>query len=85
MQAECLHWSSKCACIASVRPKGQAIRAIREARGMSIRALQSETGLNRGYLSRLERGLVREPGEQQVRRVATALRVPVDVITEETP
>ncbi|WP_172384762.1 helix-turn-helix transcriptional regulator [Streptomyces sp. MNP-20] len=71
--------------MASVKPNGQAIRAIREARGMSIRGLQSETGLDRGYLSRLERGLIREPGEQQVRRVATALHVPVDVITEETP
>lgn len=50
---------------------------------MSLRVLQEATGINRGYLSRLERGQIRRPGEQQVRRVATALRVPIDAITDE--
>lgn len=50
---------------------------------MSLRALQNETGLHRGYLSRLERGLIREPAAETVRKVATALSVPTDAITHE--
>ncbi|WP_255951613.1 helix-turn-helix domain-containing protein [Streptomyces odontomachi] len=67
----------------AVRPNGPAIRAIREARNMSLRALEQQTGLNRGYLSRLERGHIREPDDGPVRKVATALSVPTDAITHE--
>ncbi|MBO0804259.1 MAG: helix-turn-helix transcriptional regulator [Nocardiopsaceae bacterium] len=53
---------------------------------MSLRTLQAETGLNRGYLSRVERGLIRQPAPTTVLTVASALRVPPDAIThEETP
>ncbi|MFD9905598.1 helix-turn-helix domain-containing protein [Streptomyces sp. NPDC059063] len=61
------------------------IRALREAKSLGLRELARRADLNPGYLSRLERGLIREAGDRQVQRVATALRVPVDVITEETP
>ncbi len=50
---------------------------------MSLRALEQQTGLNRGYLSRLERGHIREPDDGPVRKVATALSVPTDAITHE--
>lgn len=50
---------------------------------MSLRELQAKTGLNRGYLSRLEREQIRDSGEEQVRKVATALQVPPDLITHE--
>lgn len=50
---------------------------------MSLRGLQEASGLDRGYLSRLERGRIRRPGKQQVQRVATALNVPLYVITDE--
>jgi len=66
-----------------VKPNGPVIRAIRKARKVSLRWLQDETGLDRGYLSRMERGLIQESGDQQVERVATALNVPPDVITQE--
>jgi transcriptional regulator with XRE-family HTH domain len=66
-----------------VRPNGRAIRAIREAQKLSLRALQQETGLNRGYLSRLERGYIRKPADGPVFKVATALNVPPDAITHE--
>lgn len=59
------------------------MRAIREARNLSLRALQAETGLNRGYLSRMERGQIETAGDLKVQRVATALNVPTDVITFE--
>lgn len=57
------------------------MRAIREARNMSLRTLQQKTGLNRGYLSRMERGLIRESDAEPVRKVATALAVSPDAIT----
>lgn len=50
---------------------------------MSLRALQTATGLNRGYLSRMERGLIRQPAENHVRAVAGALDVPPEAITHE--
>ncbi|GAA4705451.1 helix-turn-helix domain-containing protein [Streptomyces youssoufiensis] len=39
-----------------MKPNGAAIRAIREAKGHGLRDLERRTGLDRGYLSRLERG-----------------------------
>lgn len=44
------------------------------------------TGLNRGYLSRLERDHIQDVGSDQVRRVAKALRVEEDLLiaTEES-
>ncbi|MGW6454982.1 helix-turn-helix domain-containing protein [Streptomyces sp. NPDC055078] len=57
------------------------MRAIRTAQNMSLRALQQKTGLNRGYLSRLERGLITESASTRVREVATALDVPTEAIT----
>lgn len=65
-----------------MRPNGQAIKAIRKARKLSLRALQDMTGLNRGYLSRLERGLIHQAGEP-VLKVAGALDVAPEAITHE--
>ncbi|MFD9603254.1 helix-turn-helix domain-containing protein [Streptomyces sp. NPDC059970] len=66
-----------------MRPNGRAIRAIRQAQNLSLRALQQTTGLDRGYLSRMERGLIRKPADDPVLKVATALKVPPDAITHE--
>ncbi|WP_437090119.1 helix-turn-helix domain-containing protein [Streptomyces sp. enrichment culture] len=62
------------------------IRGIREGRNMSLRELEAQTGLNRGYLSRLEREQVGDCGSEQVRRVAEVLRVSEDLLidTEES-
>ncbi|WP_275462111.1 helix-turn-helix domain-containing protein [Streptomyces noursei] len=64
-------------------PNGSAIRAIREAQKMSIRALSQRTGLNRGYLSRLERCQIREAADARVTAVAEALGVPTAAITHQ--
>ena len=66
-----------------MRPNGDAIRALRRARNLSLRALATQTGRNRGYLSRLERGLIRESGA--VSAIAEALDVPTTAITHESP
>lgn len=41
------------------------------------------TGFNRGYLSRLERGHIREPDEDHIRTVADALNVAPEAITHQ--
>ncbi|WP_344569002.1 helix-turn-helix transcriptional regulator [Streptomyces axinellae] len=62
------------------------MRAIREARKVSLRELAALTGLDRGYLSRIERGQVREPAVDRVLSIATALGVsPAAITHEETP
>ena len=65
----------------SVTPNGEAIRAIREAQKLSIRALSRKTGLDRGYLSRLERGHIRHPADSTVEAIAAAMRVSTSAIT----
>ncbi|QQC89870.1 helix-turn-helix domain-containing protein [Streptomyces alfalfae] len=66
-----------------MKPNGPLIRAIRRGRKLSIRELQAKTGLDRGYLSRIEREQIHDIGDAQVRKVATALQVPEDLITDE--
>lgn len=39
------------------------------------------TGLERGYLSRVERGLIQSPSDETVRKVANALKVTPEAIT----
>ncbi|MFD7884034.1 helix-turn-helix domain-containing protein [Streptomyces bauhiniae] len=70
-----------------MRPNGQAIRAFRLARNVSIRQMEAQTGLNRGYLSRLERGRIRDTSVEKVQRVATVLDISPDLLEskEKTP
>ncbi|MGW0566137.1 helix-turn-helix domain-containing protein [Streptomyces tauricus] len=63
-----------------MRPNGQAIRAFRIARRVSIRQMEEQTGLNRGWLSRLERGEIRTTAESRVRQVATVLDIDPDLL-----
>lgn len=69
-----------------MKPNGRMIRGIRQGRNLSLRELEAKSGLNRGYLSRLETGQVQDVGSEQVRRVAEALRVEEDLLidTEES-
>ncbi|MFJ6348597.1 helix-turn-helix domain-containing protein [Streptomyces sp. NPDC092046] len=64
-------------------PDGPAIRRIRKAQNMSLRALQQQTGIDRGYLSRMERGLIRRSADHRVRTIADALHVKPAAITQE--
>ncbi|MCG7204010.1 helix-turn-helix domain-containing protein [Streptomyces arenae] len=49
--------------------------------------METLTGLNRGWLSRLERGQIRTTSEDKLQRVATALDTSPDLLTfkEKTP
>jgi transcriptional regulator with XRE-family HTH domain len=48
---------------------------------MSLRSLQQRTGLDRGYLSRMERGLISKSANETVQKVADALEVTPEAIT----
>ncbi|MFD6113663.1 helix-turn-helix domain-containing protein [Streptomyces yangpuensis] len=63
-----------------MRPNGPAQRAIREAQNKSLRLLEHMTGLDRGYLSRIERGLIRHVADPSVQTIADALDVPIEAI-----
>ena len=65
-----------------VTPNGTAIRALRKALNMGLRVLEERTGLDRGFLSRVERGL-RAADEKQLRLIAEAMSVPVAAINRE--
>lgn len=47
---------------------------------MGLRELARRVGCDRGYLSRLERGLIRTPDRDVVKRIARALAVPLEAI-----
>jgi len=53
---------------------GQALRAVREQRGISQEALALESGFDRTYVSLLERG-IQSPTVRNLVRLATVLRV----------
>jgi transcriptional regulator with XRE-family HTH domain len=55
---------------------GKKVRALREAAGISFGDLVERTGLGRGYVSELERGLV-VPTVGTLARVASALDVTI--------
>ncbi|MEU6365697.1 helix-turn-helix transcriptional regulator [Streptomyces sp. NPDC046931] len=68
-----------------MRPHASAIRYRREALDMSLRTLSARTGIHRGHLSRVERGLA-GLGDENIRKVADALGVtPADITHEEKP
>ena len=54
---------------------GELIRASREARGLSLRALEAETGLARTWLVYLEAGRSLEPLPDRLAKVAEALHI----------
>src|SRR5690625_4847239 len=65
-----------------VTPHGAAIRALRAAHRVSLRALAQTAGLTAGYIHRLETG-ARGATPDTLRRIAQALGVPINAITRE--
>jgi transcriptional regulator with XRE-family HTH domain len=62
-----------------VTPNGTRIRAIRRLQNLSVRGLARATERQPSHISRLERGLC-GASDDTVKRIAEALRVPVDAI-----
>ncbi|MFJ3563246.1 helix-turn-helix domain-containing protein [Streptomyces diastaticus] len=68
-----------------MRPHGPAFKALRKAQGLSLRTLQDATGLDRRYLSRLERAEVDAIEAERADALAGALGVPTEAIAEGDP
>ncbi|MEU1273074.1 helix-turn-helix transcriptional regulator [Streptomyces sp. NPDC005799] len=65
-----------------MRPNGDAMKAIRKARGIGLRRLAEAIGIDPGYLSRIENGK-QGAGAGTLHRYADELDVPVQAITHE--
>jgi transcriptional regulator with XRE-family HTH domain len=63
---------------------GRRLRATRQARGVSLAALAEQTGLTKGFLSQLERGLSRA-SVASLRRICAALDVAPSAILDPLP
>lgn len=63
---------------------GAAIRAIREAVGVSVSALAPRCDVSQGYLSRVELG-DKQPSPQVLRNIADQLGVSLDAISYVLP
>jgi transcriptional regulator with XRE-family HTH domain len=57
---------------------GQRLRSARVARELSYRDVRASSGVALSYLQRLERGDVRKPGVDVLRRLAPVLGVPFE-------
>jgi transcriptional regulator with XRE-family HTH domain len=57
---------------------GQRVRAIRQQQGLSLNDLEQRTGVNKGYLSQLEREAQRNPSVHIAKRIADALGLALD-------
>ena len=60
---------------------GNAVRVIREWRGMTQGELAVAVGISQNYLSEIETGRRKGPAELQ-KKIARALRVPMDLLIE---
>lgn len=60
---------------------GRNVRAIRTERGMSLATLATVSGLSKGYLSKVERGLANLNPRRSLLDVADALKVPPSRLT----
>lgn len=61
---------------------GQLLKIAREISGKTLRDLEQETGISNALLSQIETGHVRQPGFQNVVKIARALNVKLDVLAE---
>src|SRR5690606_4933309 len=66
--------------LGAVRPNGAAMKAIREARGISLQQLAKDIGRDVGFLSRVERDQ-QGAGDETLHRYAQRLNVPITAIT----
>lgn len=61
---------------------GALLKMAREIKGMTLRDLEKETGISNALLSQVETGHVRQPGFQNVVKIARVLNVKLDTLAE---
>jgi transcriptional regulator with XRE-family HTH domain len=63
-------------------PLGQELRRIRELHRLSLRAVESLTGISNAYLSQLETGKVEKPSPHYLYKLAEAYHIPYELLME---
>ena len=77
--------SPRRAYVGYVTPNGDAVKALREAHGLTQGRLAHRIGRSKPFLSRIERG-ERGASDATIRQIAAALKCPIAAITHrETP
>jgi transcriptional regulator with XRE-family HTH domain len=61
-------------------PVSEVVKAWRIARELSGTELAARTGMPKAYISQVERGKVRQPGDENLARIASALKIPVEYL-----
>jgi transcriptional regulator with XRE-family HTH domain len=59
---------------------GELLKMAREIKGITLRDLERETGISNALLSQIETGHVRQPGFQNVVKIARVLNVKLDTL-----
>lgn len=59
---------------------GDLVRAYRRRRGLTQEALEEISGISQNYISQIERGVVRTPGDEFLFRLSGALDLPMEEI-----
>jgi transcriptional regulator with XRE-family HTH domain len=59
---------------------GQVVKAWRLVRRLSVTELGIRAGLPRAYISQVEHGKVHQPGDENLARIANALKIPVEYL-----
>ncbi|HHJ18514.1 MAG TPA: XRE family transcriptional regulator [Gammaproteobacteria bacterium] len=57
---------------------GVELRRLRQAQGLSLRAVEESTSVSNAYLSQLERGQVKNPSPQKLQDLANCYNVPYE-------
>lgn len=61
---------------------GQQLRALREAKGMSLRTVEKLTGISNPYLSQLETGKIEKPSPHILHKIASTYGVTYESLME---
>jgi len=61
---------------------GKYLRAIREAAGLTLRAVEGKTGVSNAFLSQIESGKVKRPSPVVLHKLADAFGVPYETLME---
>jgi transcriptional regulator with XRE-family HTH domain len=62
---------------------GEHVRALREAKNLSVRGLAAQAGVDATWVSRIERGVYSSPDPRYLLRLAQALEVEVEELYED--
>jgi HTH-type transcriptional regulator, competence development regulator len=64
------------------RSLGEKLKELRTAKGLSLRDVEKDSGINSGYLSQLESDKISNPTPSMLKKLSVAYQVPVGMLME---